>query len=270
MKYCDEYAALLDQFIDGECTPEEVEKVREHLNVCEGCRAYVADAYAIRDAFPTFEDTQVPDGFADAVCAAVRADAAPRKKPRRWVKLAVSLAACVAVIAAAIQLAPQYGGGSTAASTASAAAGSAGSEENSGMQKFATMVAPDSGTAESGASSGESNEENQLMTADTARPSQSGGTASLAPKEDADLYNTQSEAGEKRYAAWISVTKAQIGTLLDGYEGTQSVDGVSGETFTRYELSREEFDAIVAQLQNPKVTVDDNADTELCSIAVYP
>jgi len=276
MKYCDEYAALLDLFVDGECTPEEAERVRKHLAVCEGCRTYVADAYAIREAFPTFEDTQVPEGFADAVCAAVRADAAPRKKKNRWVKVVLSLTACAAVIAAAAQLAPLYGGGSTAASTASSAADSAETEErkSSGMQEFAALGAPDTGSVESGTQSAGTSDSgaagnNQTLMADTVQPSQSG-TDGLAPKEGADLYTAQSEAGEKRYAQWISVTKAEIGTLLDGYVGTQSFDSVSGETFTRYELSREDFEAILAQLKSPRVTVDDNAGTELCCIAVYP
>lgn len=275
MKYCDEYAALLDLFVDGECTPEEAERVRQHLAVCEGCRAYVADAYAIREAFPTFEDTQVPEGFADAVCAAVRADAAPRKKKHRWVKAAVSLAACAAIIAAALQLVPLYGGGSTAASTASSAAGSAqaGERKNAGMQEFAALAAPDTGSAGSGTQSSDTSggaaENNQTLMADTAQPAQSG-TADLVPKEGANLYTAQSEAGEKRYAEWVSVTKAEIGTLLDGYTGTQSFDSVSGETFTRYELSREDFETIIARLKNPQVTVDDNAGTELCCIVVYP
>ena len=52
MKCCEEYAALLDPFVDGELTPEEMERVREHLEDCPGCRAYVDDALAIRAGFP--------------------------------------------------------------------------------------------------------------------------------------------------------------------------------------------------------------------------
>ena len=37
MKCCEEYAALLDPFVDGELTPEEMERVREHLEDCPGC-----------------------------------------------------------------------------------------------------------------------------------------------------------------------------------------------------------------------------------------
>lgn len=77
MTYCQEFAALLDPYIDGELSPEETARVREHLSTCDGCRAYVQAALAMRDAFPEVEDTPVPDGFAAGVMAAIRADAAP-------------------------------------------------------------------------------------------------------------------------------------------------------------------------------------------------
>ena len=95
MTYCKEFSALLDPYIDGELSPEETARVREHLHTCDGCRAYVQAALAIRDAFPEAEDTPVPDGFAAGVMAAIRADAAPRKRRRpRWAKTLLPLAAC--------------------------------------------------------------------------------------------------------------------------------------------------------------------------------
>ena len=62
MTYCEEFAALLDPYIDGELSPAETDRVREHLRTCDGCRAYVQAALAMRDAFPEEEDTPVPDG----------------------------------------------------------------------------------------------------------------------------------------------------------------------------------------------------------------
>ena len=78
MTYCKEFSALLDPYIDGELSPEETARVREHLHTCDGCRAYVQAALAIRDAFPEAEDTPVPDGFAAGVMAAIR-PAPPRR-----------------------------------------------------------------------------------------------------------------------------------------------------------------------------------------------
>ena len=82
MKYCEEFAALLDPYVDGELPLEEAARVRAHLAVCGGCRAYVQAALAIRDAFPDAEETEVPEGFAEGVMAAVRANAAPRRRSR--------------------------------------------------------------------------------------------------------------------------------------------------------------------------------------------
>lgn len=99
MKYCNDYVALLDLFVDGELTPAEMADVQAHLDTCPGCRAYVDDALALRAAFPDVEETVVPEGFAEGVMAAVAASA-PRsaKKKTRWMQVAMPLAACLAVV----------------------------------------------------------------------------------------------------------------------------------------------------------------------------
>ena len=78
MKNCENYAALLDPFIDGELSPDEAARVQAHLDECPVCRAYVDDALAIRSAFPDAEDTELPEGFTKTVMARIRAEAAPR------------------------------------------------------------------------------------------------------------------------------------------------------------------------------------------------
>ena len=99
MKYCENYAALLDPFVDGELPDEEADRVRAHLAECEGCRAYVEMAFMLRDGFPDAEEMDVPDGFSDGVMAAIRANAAPRKKKTApWVKVLLPLAACCAIV----------------------------------------------------------------------------------------------------------------------------------------------------------------------------
>lgn len=110
MSPCHEYAALLDAYVDGELSPEEMARVRTHLDACPGCRAYVDDALAIRAAFPDAEETEVPEGFADSVSAAIRAGAAPQRKRRpRWLRTAAPLAACCALVILLSQL-PGLGG----------------------------------------------------------------------------------------------------------------------------------------------------------------
>lgn len=70
MKYCEEYAALLDLYVDGELSPEEMAAVQEHLDQCPDCRRYVDEILEIRAAFPDVEETPVPEGFADGVMEA--------------------------------------------------------------------------------------------------------------------------------------------------------------------------------------------------------
>lgn len=101
MDTCQEFAALLDLYVDGELPPAEAERVQAHLETCGVCRSYVDDIQAIRAAFPTIEDTPVPEGFADGVMAAIRAGKAPRKRQSapRWARVALPLAACLAIFA---------------------------------------------------------------------------------------------------------------------------------------------------------------------------
>ena len=54
-----ENTALLDAFVDGELTSEEMISVQSHLDECPECRAYVDDALAIRASFPTW----YPSGY---------------------------------------------------------------------------------------------------------------------------------------------------------------------------------------------------------------
>lgn len=99
MKYCEDYAALLDPYIDGELPPEDAARVREHLTGCDGCRTYVQTALLLRENFPDMEDTEVPDGFAESVMGAIRSGATPQKKRRTpWVKVLLPLAACCAIV----------------------------------------------------------------------------------------------------------------------------------------------------------------------------
>lgn len=112
MRPCDEYAALLDGYVDGELSPEEMIRVQTHLETCPGCQAYVDDALAIRAAFPDVEETEVPEGFAESVGAAIRAGAAPQRKKRTpWTKVLAPLAACCAVVVLLAGL-PAFGGDS--------------------------------------------------------------------------------------------------------------------------------------------------------------
>lgn len=106
MKYCEEFEALLDLYVDGELEVADMIRVQEHLDTCPACQAYVDELLAIRAAFPEIEDTIVPEGFADGVMRAIAASA-PKKTTKRatpWKKFLVPMAACLAVVVMALPL----------------------------------------------------------------------------------------------------------------------------------------------------------------------
>lgn len=105
MKECTSFEALLDLFVDGELSPEEMARVQSHLDQCPACRAYVDDALAIRAALDGWEKTPVPEDFHRHVMDAVRAH--PRRRPTPWKKVVLPLAACFAVAILALPLRTQ-------------------------------------------------------------------------------------------------------------------------------------------------------------------
>lgn len=100
MNGCEDFLDLLDLFLDGELPPDQMLRVQEHLDACPACREYVDDALTLRAAFPSIEDTVVPEGFAGDVMERIRAGT---PKPvvlhrRRWMSMAAALVACCAIV----------------------------------------------------------------------------------------------------------------------------------------------------------------------------
>ncbi len=100
MNGCEDFLELLDSFLDGELPPDQMLRVQSHLDACPACRDYVDGALTLRAAFPSVEDADVPEGFAENVMERVRAST---PKPaalhrRRWVSAVAALAACCAIV----------------------------------------------------------------------------------------------------------------------------------------------------------------------------
>lgn len=106
MKECTSFEALLDPFVDGELSSEEMARVQSHLDQCPACRAYVDHALAIRAALGGWEETPVPEDFERRVMDAVRAH--PRRRRTPWKKVMLPLAACFAVVVLALPLCTQF------------------------------------------------------------------------------------------------------------------------------------------------------------------
>jgi hypothetical protein len=232
MKYCEDYAALLDAYIDNECSGEERARVEAHLASCDGCRAYVQEVRMISDAFPDVEETEVPDGFADGVMAAVRADAAPQKKNAGgWAKLWLPRVACLLVLLGAGYAWGCWGGATpnnavmTAAAapenaestiTASSAAGSAADgEKNEALLMAPRSADAENGEVESDTAAGTAGDSGTDATAETAAgDSGTDTTAETAGLPSADVSAAPSEAGQNDAADDGTPWKSEVSPIF--------------------------------------------------------
>ena len=221
MKYCETFAALLDPFVDGELSPDEMARVQAHLDACPACRAYVDDAMAIRATFPDAEDTPVPDGFSESVMARIRAETVSQKRKNRpWLKALASLAACCAIVLLA---APMFAHGSkTEAAPAEAPAAAAASTERA--MGFAN-------TAED-APAEESREDLASSKLYDAAPAPS------AADSGATAYCTEADT-----TSWLTLTAEEAGSLLADVTPVEET-----ETELRYELTSLELENLLTAL----------------------
>lgn len=265
MRYCEEFAALLDPYIDNELSPEETARVREHLRTCDGCRAYVQAALLMRDAFPEAEDAVVPEGFAEGVMAAIRADAAPRKRPRsRWQRTLLPLAACFAVVVLAVSTLPRSGD--------TAVRDDETTQAESQLPESASVSAADSGAVDSAADAAQAEEDTAATNApatDDASASEtqpaSSGVQEGAEVPPADTRTTSlpetssSEAAESAAAPvpyavqtlpCLTLTEQEAGTLLEHFTPVSDEDGT-----LIYELTAAEYADLLEQLEQQGMTV---------------
>lgn len=248
----DEFAALLDAFVDGELAPAEADRVRAHLAACPACQAYVADALAIREAFPEAEDTVLPEGFTDAVMAAVRTHP-QKKKVLPWRKVLLPLAACFALVLLVRHMPLSYGGG--AADTASVATASAADtaemaediQNDGGVMKYKS--ARDTDSAPEAAPEAEG-------------PAAQGIWDSASAEEDAaadhqELMAAQTAIGPgeaEPYFAQLRLTAEEAGDLLVDLTPVEE-----SETELRYELDAAGYSALTAALAETGIALEESA-----------
>ena len=268
-----ENTALLDAFVDGELTSDEMIQVQAHLDECPACQAYVDDALAIRAAFPTEDDLPLPADFTENVMRSVAK--APQSRPKRqpWGKLAAA-AACLAVIVLV-----QHGALGSTGSTDSASAydtaavmdvaaaesaaaersmdsPSAGTESEETADNSAEAFTATSGgsletqkskdTAAYTSGSGQSGIQVDLPSASEDTAQENGASVTVGPFNQADLPT-------------VHVSAADIGDLLDGREPAETEN--SGTL--RYLLTRQEYDDLVAELADRGMSLEEpDADSQ--------
>ncbi len=237
MRYCDDYVALLDLYVDGELSPEDMSCVQAHLDRCPGCRAYVDDALAIRAAFPDAEDVEVPAGFAESVMARVQKEVVPKKKqPNPWRKVLPTLAACCALVILLRSVPGMFSGRDEKAAPASAA-----------MDTAAPAMTTESATEETADAVFE--EPAAMMDRQIAANS-SAVTEAETPAECAEPQEADKAAGPYIYTASGTVY-ASILTLPP--ESTELMADylplTESDTEIRYELTAQEAEALLVQLE---------------------
>ena len=281
MKHCETYAALLDLYVDGELSLEEMLEVQAHLDECPACQSYVDDALDMRAAFPDAGETEVPEGFAAGVMAKIQAvPAAPRKKKKTpWVGVLASLAACCAIVILQ-QNGPLPGGGNDSASVAYDVAAEETVTECDDAATYATAeesveeAAMDTTTAESGTYAQNDPMETRMEQAPATEEESAEITADAASAKEADLAaDSWVEYDNVVFSCVVYLPQDRVGDVLDGYEGKPysnanfPEEGVIG---TGYALEQAEFERILYdEFDYPHgPMLNQNRTTDLCCIVV--
>lgn len=267
MKCCEEYGALLDLYVDGELEPQEALRVRDHLEQCPACQSYVDDAFAIRAAFPEVEDTEVPDGFAESVCAVIQAaDTAPkRNRRRRWAKTLLPMAACCAIVVLLSRL-PLLNG---AADTSQAA------EDPTSMETAEDALAEPAPAAEGDTAPIALPKSGEAPAAQGAAPEadQAPGDP-LAPAQafsmpTADSADSWAEYDNVVFAYTVFLTPEEAGGSLTDLEGKPYTSAQSPElSGTGYAMPAAKAEAILSQLGRSIPESNPEATTDLCCIVL--
>ncbi len=117
MAHCDDIAPLLSAFNDGELTAQETNRVAEHLDGCETCKAVVLDYLLLGHHLRTATDLPSLEGFTERVMKGIADTRRPFRGRllnriedlrERWVAAVSLMGAAVAVAALALVLAEPH------------------------------------------------------------------------------------------------------------------------------------------------------------------
>ena len=107
MKCCEQYAAALSAFVDGELSENEKEEVLSHVEHCQNCREYLSELMIVHTMFEEMPELDAPEGFSERVLERVHEEKRERSRHRRaWPRMLAACFALLVVTAAAWKLAP--------------------------------------------------------------------------------------------------------------------------------------------------------------------
>ena len=261
-----ENTALLDAFVDGELTSDEMIQVQAHLDECPACQAYVDDALAIRAAFPTEDDIPLPADFTENVMRSVAKAPQSRPKKQPWGKLAAA-AACLALIVL-VQHGTLGGTGSTDSSSAAydtAAVMDVAAAERSMDAPSASAGSDDA--ADDGADTFTATSGDTLEAQKSKDPAAYTSGSGLDGTQMDEIAASEDSAQENGAAVtvWpanhadlpiVHVRAADIGDLLDG-RTPMEVEDSGASRVSRYLLTRQEYDDLAAELADRGVSLEE-------------
>ncbi len=254
MNNCEYYEELICASLDGELTPDEERALREHLETCEDCRAFLASMEAVSGAAARGLP-EPPADLADRVMAAVRAESAKPKKKivpfPRWARAGALAAAAALVIWAGFRVGTMRMGSSGAAApmAAPAAAYETAQAESDEAMLFSAAGAADAKGADNG----------------TNAPAAAAGPAESAVEAPAAMYDTTADAameealcrGADLYASTLTLWRTgQEEPLLKNAEGALLAEAL-GNADTLADVQEGEADYVLV------VTDPSGEETEL-------
>ena len=96
MKCCEQYAAALSAFVDGELSENKKEEVLSHVEHCQNCREYLSELMIVHTMFEEMPELDAPEGFSERMLERVHEEKRERSRHRRtWPRV---LAACFALL----------------------------------------------------------------------------------------------------------------------------------------------------------------------------
>jgi predicted anti-sigma-YlaC factor YlaD len=93
-----DYTMLMSVALDGEATPDELERLREHVRTCAGCAGIWERWQVVDRRFDAAPPMTPAFNFADAVIARIEARSLKRQRTRRYAAGLVALALAVSLL----------------------------------------------------------------------------------------------------------------------------------------------------------------------------
>lgn len=95
---CEEALDLLEPYLDGDLSPGEADRLRDHLGSCASCAAELALAERIRRELRSLPQPDCPPEVIERVVRAGRGEVVPFPSRRRTLRLRIAAAAAVVAL----------------------------------------------------------------------------------------------------------------------------------------------------------------------------